>query len=166
MRLQPLQSAGANVALGTDGIAVTGQDMFEAMKAGTLLHRVHHLDPEATTVEQFIEIAAAGGSAMTGIDAGTLTPGRLADIVVVDVDKVRHTPWNRPVASIVHCGRAADVDMTIVGGEIIVENGKSTQVDEDEVRATATEAAERLIADADLSGLTRGWFSPNAHHQQ
>jgi 5-methylthioadenosine/S-adenosylhomocysteine deaminase len=166
MRLQPLQSAGANVALGTDGIAVTGQDMFEAMKAGTLLHRVHHLDPEATTVEQFIEIAAAGGSAMTGIDAGTLTPGRLADIVVVDVDKVRHTPWNRPVASIVHCGRAADVDMTIVGGEIIVENGKSTQVDEDEVRATATEAAERLIADADLSGLTRGWFSPSAHHQQ
>lgn len=161
MRLAPLQAAGANVALGSDGIAVTGQDMFEAMKAGTLLHRVHHLDPEATTVEQFVEIAAVGGSAMTGFEAGSLTPGRLADIVVLDVDNVRHTPWNRPVASIVHCGRAADVAMTIVAGEIIVENGRSTQVDEDEVRATATEAAEQLIADADLSGLTRGWFSPN-----
>ncbi|MCZ7531983.1 MAG: amidohydrolase [Acidimicrobiia bacterium] len=163
MRLQRLQSAGANVALGTDGIAVTGQDMFEAMKAGTLLHRVHHLDPEATTVEQFMEIAAAGGSAMTGIDAGTLTQGCLADLIVVDIDKVRHTPWNRPVASIVHGGRAADVDMTIVAGEIIVENGTSTQVDEDEVRAAATEAARQLIAEADLSGLTQGWFSPNVN---
>jgi 5-methylthioadenosine/S-adenosylhomocysteine deaminase len=162
LRLQPLQSAGANVALGSDGIAVTGQDMFEAMKAGTLLHRVHHLDPEATTVEQFVEIAAAGGAAMTGVDAGSLAADRLADVIVLDVDKVRHTPWNRPVASVVHCGRAADVVMSIVGGEIIVENGKSTQVDEDEVRANATEAAERLIADADLSGLTQGWFSPNA----
>jgi 5-methylthioadenosine/S-adenosylhomocysteine deaminase len=162
IRLASLQAAGANVALGSDGIAVTGQDMFEAMKAGTLLQRVHHLDPVATTVEQFIEIAAVGGSVMTGIDAGALSPGRLADIVVLDVDKVRHTPWNRPVASVVHCGRADDVSMTIVGGEIIVENGKSTQVDEDEVRAKATEAAERLIADADLSGLTQGWFSPNA----
>jgi 5-methylthioadenosine/S-adenosylhomocysteine deaminase len=162
IRLASLQAAGANVALGSDGIAVTGQDMFEAMKAGTLLQRVHHLDPVATTVEQFIEIAAVGGSVMTGIDAGALSPGRLADMVVLDVDKVRHTPWNRPVASVVHCGRAADVSMTIVGGEIIVENGKSTRVDEDEVRANATEAAERLIADADLSGLTQGWFSPNA----
>lgn len=162
MRLRQLQEAGANVALGTDGIAVTGQDMFEAMKAGTLLHRVHHLDPVATTVEQFVELAAVGGAAMTGTNAGALASGRLADVVVLDVDKVRHTPWNRPVASVVHCGRAADVDMTIVGGEIIVENGESTLLDEEEVRATATEAAARLIADADLSGLTQGWFAPHA----
>lgn len=160
MRLKALQAAGANVALGSDGIAVTGQDMFEAMKAGTLLHRVHNLDPTVTTVEQFVEMATLGGSAMTGIEAGALAPGRLADVVVLDVDKVRHTPLNRPVASIVHCGRAADVDMTIVGGEIVVEDGRSTQVDEDEVRAAATAAAEQLIRDADLSALTHGWFTP------
>jgi len=162
MRLEALQMAGANVALGSDGIAITGQDMFEAMKAGILLHRVHNLDPAATTVEQFIEIAAKGGSEMTGVDAGTLTPGRLADAIVIDIDKVHHTPWNRPVASVVYAGTGLDVELSIVGGEIIVENGKSTQVDEDEVRAKATEAAEHLIAEADLSKLTQGWFSPNA----
>ena len=53
--------AGANVALGSDGIAVAGQDMFEAMKSGTLMHRVAHLDPTAATVEQFLELAALGG---------------------------------------------------------------------------------------------------------
>lgn len=159
IRLGALQAAGANVALGSDGIAVTGQDMFEAMKAGVLLQRVHHLDPTATTVEQFLEMAAIGGSTMTGFDAGVLEPGRLADLAVLDIDKIRHTPWNRPVASIVHCGRAADVDMTIVGGQIIVAEGRSTLVDEDEVRSRAAEAAQSLIRDADLSGLTEGWFS-------
>ncbi len=159
IRLQPLQDAGANVALGSDGIAVTGQDMFEAMKAGVLLHRVHHLDPAATTVEQFLELAALGGAAMTGFEGGSLQAGGAADVVILDVDKVRHTPWNRPVASVVHCGRAADVDMTIVAGEVIVEGGRSTKVDEDEVRAKAAEAAQSLIRDADLSGLTEGWFS-------
>ena len=159
IRLQPLQDAGANVALGSDGIAVTGQDMFEAMKAGVLLQRVHHLDPTATTVEQFLELAAVGGATMTGFEAGVLERGRLADVVVLAVDKVRHTPWNRPVASVVHCGRADDVDMTIVGGAIIVEGGRSTQVDEEEVRAKAAEAAQSLIRDADLSGLTDSWLS-------
>ena len=133
--------------------------MFEAMKTGVLLQRVHHLDPTATTVEQFLELAALGGAAMTGFPAGSLEPGRLADVVVLDVDKVRHTPWNRSVASVVHCGRAADVVMTIVGGEVIVEDGRSTRLDEDEVRAKAAEAARTLIAAADLSGLTGGWFS-------
>jgi 5-methylthioadenosine/S-adenosylhomocysteine deaminase len=159
IRLRALQEAGANVALGSDGIAVTGQDMFEAMKAGVLLQRVHHLDPTATTVEQFLEMAAVSGATMTGFEAGALEPGRLADLVVLDIDKVRHTPWNRPVASVVHCGRAADVDMTIVGGQIIVAGGRSTLVDEDEVRSQAAEAAQSLIRDADLSGLTEGWFS-------
>ena len=133
IRLQALQEAGANVALGSDGVAVAGQDIFEAMKATALLHRVHNLDPTATTVERVLELGALGGAAMTGLQAGALEPGRLADLVVLDVDKVHHTPWNRPVASVVHSGRAADVEMTIVGGEIIVENGRSTQVDEAEV---------------------------------
>ncbi len=160
IRLGALQAAGANVALGTDGIAVTGQDLFEAMKAGTLLQRVHHLDPTATTVEQFFEIAAVGGAVMTGLNGGTVESGRLADLVVLDVNDVRHSPWNRPVASVVHCGRASDVNMTIVGGDVIVEDGKSILVDEQEVRAVAAEATKRLIHEADLSGLTRGWFFP------
>jgi hypothetical protein len=49
--------------------------------------------------------------------------------------------------------------MTIVGGEVIVEDGRSTRLDEDEVRARASEAARTLISAADLSGLTGGWFS-------
>ena len=157
LHLEPLLSAGANVALGSDGFAVAGQDMFEAMKAGTLMHRVAHLDSTATTVEQFLELAALGGATMTGVDGGVIDVGRVADLVVLDVDKVRHTPWNRPVASMVHSGRSGDVEIVVVAGEVIVENGRSTKVDEAEVRAAASEATKRLFGEAQLTGLTRDW---------
>ena len=157
LHLEPLLSAGANVALGSDGVAVAGQDMFEAMKAGTLMHRVAHLDSTATTVEQFLELAALGGSTMTGVDGGVIEVGRVADLVVLDIDRVRHTPWNRPVASTVHSGRSDDVEMVIVAGEVIVENGRSTKVDEAEVRAAAAEATKQLFGEAHLTGLTKDW---------
>ena len=157
LHLEPLLSAGANVALGSDGVAVAGQDIFEAMKAGTLMHRVAHLDSTATTAEQFLELAALGGAAMTGIDGGTLVVGRVADLVVLDVGKVRHTPWTRPVASVVHSGRSNDVEMVIVAGEVIVENGRSTRVNEEHVRAAAAEATMQLFGEAQLTGLTRDW---------
>ena len=38
-RLRDLRQAGASVGLGTDGVAVTGQDMFECMKQSVLLQR-------------------------------------------------------------------------------------------------------------------------------
>lgn len=157
LHLEPLLSAGANVALGSDGVAVAGQDMFEQMKAGALMHRVAHLDSTTTTVEQFLELAALGGATMTGASGGVIEAGRAADLVIVDVDKVRHTPWNRPVASMVHSGRAGDVEMVVVAGEIIVEDGRSTKVDEAEVRAAATEATRRLFGEAQLTGLTKDW---------
>ena len=157
LHLNPLLSGGANVALGSDGVAVAGQDIFEAMKAGTLMHRVAHLDSTVTTVEQFLELAALGGAAMTGLDGGVIEAGRVADLVILEVDRVRHTPWNRPVASMVHSGRSGDVNTVIVAGEVIVENGRSTKVDEAEVRAAASAATRRLFGEAQLTGLTRDW---------
>lgn len=157
LHLEALLSAGATVALGSDGVAVSGQDIFEAMKAGMLMHRVASLDSTATTVEQFLELGTRGGAAMTGLDAGSLEPGRAADLVVVDVSGVRHTPWSRPVASVVHSGSAAEVDTVIVAGEIIVEDGRSTRVDEAEVRAKAAEAAAQLFGKARLSDLAKDW---------
>ncbi len=158
IKLNSLLRGGANVALGTDGVAVAGQDILEAMKAGVLMHRVAGLDSTATTVEQFLEIGTRGGAAMTGLDAGSLVPGKWADLVVMNVDHIRHTPWSRPVASVVHSGRASDVEIVVVGGEIIVEGGRSTRVDEEEVRAKAAEACVRLFGEAHLTGLARDWI--------
>ncbi|MDE0644032.1 MAG: amidohydrolase [bacterium] len=157
LRLEGLLSSGANVALGSDGVAISGQDIFEAMKSGMLMHRVANLDPTVTTVEQFLELGTRGGAGMTGQNAGALEVGRQADVVVVAIEHVRHTPLSRPVASVVHSGNAAEVETVIVGGEIIVEGGRSTRVDEEEVRAKAAEATSELFGKAHLTELAQAW---------
>ena len=57
-------------------------------------------------------------------------------------------PFNRALGSLVYNGSGADVEMTIVGGEIIYENGRIINVDEisikDEVQRRADELFERL----------------------
>ena len=161
IRMNDLRSAGAVVSLGTDGSACDHrQDMFEQMKQAVFMQRLHHLDPTALRSEEALELATRQGARYLGIDAGTLEPGKLADIAVVDLDRVHLQPLNRTIATLVYAARGSDVVMTIVGGEIIYENGTSTKVDEAEVIAEARARSKDLIERAGLENLLKPWQHP------
>ena len=149
MPLHDLVGAGAAVGLGSDGSCCGHrQDLFENMRLMVLMHRLHSLDPKASRADEALRVATRGGAAVHGIEAGVLAEGALADIVVVDTTRPHFAPMHDPVAAIVYTARGTDVEMNIVGGEIIVEGGRSTRVDQDavvsEARARAGELAERI----------------------
>lgn len=149
MPLHDLVAAGAAVGLGSDGSCCGHrQDLFENMRLMVLMHRLHNLDPKASRAGEALEVATRGGAAVHGIEAGVLAEGALADIVVVDTTQPHFAPMHDPVAAVVYTARGTDVEMNIVGGEIIVEGGRSTRVDQDavvaEARARAGELAERI----------------------
>jgi 5-methylthioadenosine/S-adenosylhomocysteine deaminase len=156
-RLKDLRRAGAVVGLGTDGVAVTGQDMFECMKQAVLLQRAHTGDPVAAHVEEAIELATREGAQYAGIDAGQLAPGKLADIAVVDLSKIHTRPLHRAVAALVYAARASDVEMTIVGGRVVYEDGRCVLVDEDELIREADARASELVERAGMTALTSPW---------
>jgi 5-methylthioadenosine/S-adenosylhomocysteine deaminase len=157
MRLRDLRSSGAVVGLGYDGASGHRQDMFEQMKQAILLQRVESLDPTISKAEEALELATREGAAYLGIEAGVLAPGKLADIAVVDLRGAHTTPWHRTVAALAYSARAADVDMTIVGGRIVVEGGHSTTIDEDAVMADAQQRADELVRRCGLDGLRVPW---------
>ena len=160
IRMDDLRSAGAVVSLGTDGSACDHrQDMFEQMKQAIFVQRLHTLDPTALRSEEALELATREGARYLGIDAGVLAPGKLADIAVVDLDRVHLQPLNRTISTLVYAARGSDVVMTIVGGEVIYENGASTKVDEAEVIAEARARSAELIARAALHDLLVPWRS-------
>lgn len=156
-RLRDLRSAGAAIGLGTDGVAVTGQDMFECMKQSVLLQRAHTGDPTAAHVEEAIELATRGGAQYAGIDAGVLGPGKLADIAVVDLSNVHTRPVHRTVAALVYAARASDVEMTIVGGRVVYENGSCVFIDEGELMKEADARGSELVERAGMASLTSPW---------
>ncbi len=157
MRLRDLRRAGAVVGLGTDGASGHRQDPFEQMKMAILLQRVHAMDPEASTAEEALELATREGARYLGIDAGEIAEGRLADLAVIDLRKPHLTPRHRTVPALVYSATPGDVAMTIVGGEVVYEDGRCTRVDEDEVMAEAQSRAEDLIGRAGLEDLREPW---------
>ncbi len=154
MRLRDLREAGATVGLGTDGSACGHrQDLFEQMKLMVLLHRVTTLDQEATTVAEALDLVTREGAAVLRIEAGVLAPGRLADVAVVDLQRPHLRPLNDPLATVVHAARGGDVWMTIVGGDVVYEDGRCTRIDESEVMAEAQACADALLRRAGLERL-------------
>jgi 5-methylthioadenosine/S-adenosylhomocysteine deaminase len=160
MRLRELRDAGAVVGLGYDGASGHRQDMFEQMKQAILLQRVESLEPTISNAEEAIELATREGARYLGVDAGVLAPGKLADVAVVDLGRAHTTPWHRTVAALAYSARASDVDMTIVGGEIVVAKGRSTRVDEDGVMADARARADELVERCGLGSLLVPWRTP------
>ncbi|WP_037062823.1 amidohydrolase family protein [Pseudonocardia acaciae] len=147
IRLAELRGRGVPVALGTDGPSCGHrQDPFECMKQSVFAQRLATLDPTAMRAEDALELATREGARYAGVDAGVLAPGRLADIVVVDLDRPHLRPLNRLVSQLVYAARGADVDMTIVGGRIVYADGRCRLVDQDEAMADAQHHADRLLA--------------------
>ncbi len=92
-----------------------------------------------------------------GIDAGVLAPGKLADIVVVDLEQPHLTPRHRTVAALAYAARGSDVVYTIVDGRVIYQDGKCTLVDEQAIMAEAQQRSEELVSRAGLEGLLEPW---------
>ena len=158
MRLRELRDSGAPIALGTDGPCCNHrQDMFEVMKQAILLQRVHTLEPTISNGEEALEMATREGARYANIDAGVLAPGKLADIIVVDMKSPHLTPWHRTVSALTYCARGSDVVHSIIDGNLAMENGRCTMVDEEEVMREAQARAEDLIDRARLHDLLTPW---------
>ena len=155
LRLRALRDAGAVVGLGSDGAAYNHrQDLFECMKQAVLVQRVHHLDPGASGSAEALDLGTREGARLLGVDAGELAPGRLADVAVVGLGHAHLTPHHDVPAALVYAARGSDVEMTIVGGEVVYEAGRCTLVDEAAVLADAAARAEDLVRRAGI-GVSR-----------
>jgi len=146
---------GVNVALGTDGAASNhSQDLFDTMKAASLLQKVHHQDAGIIDPYSVLRMATAGGAKALGLDSicGTIEVGKRADLILLDIDTIHNQPVNDVFSQIVHCAKASDVQTVIVNGEILMRDHEFTQLDDKKILADAKVAHRDLMER--LSGLS------------
>lgn len=132
-----LMQAGVNVALASDGPASNDlMDLYEEMRAGVMLQKVKGMDPSAMGAKEIFRMATMGGANALGTDAGALYEGRLADITIADLSGSHLLNYTGAILPmLVYCVKAADVRTVIVGGRVLLENGRLTTMDEGAVRA-------------------------------
>lgn len=158
LRLRDLRRSGAAVALGTDGPSCGHrQDLFEGMKQAIYAQRLASLDPGASRAEEALELATREGARYAGVNAGVLEPGRLADVIAVDLGGVHLQPLHRVVSALVYSARPSDVALSVIDGEVVYQNGECLRVDEDAVSEQARSRASQLVRRAGMTSLLVPW---------
>ena len=147
-----LLDAGVNVALGTDGAASNNDlDMFGEMKTAALLGKAVSADATAVSATQALEIATINGARALGLEdeTGSLTVGKAADLICVDLGHPDSCPVYHPVSQLVYaCGRHQVSDVWVAGRQLL-DRGQLTELDSDDIRQRAQAWSERIGAGND-----------------
>jgi 5-methylthioadenosine/S-adenosylhomocysteine deaminase len=123
--IQRMLDKGINVAIGTDGPASNNcLDFFREMFLVTGLAKAREEDAAAVDAFAVLEMAVRGGAIAMGLsDCDCLAPGKLADIILIDLKQPNMQPLNNIAKNIVYSGSKQNVTLTMVNGRILYENG-------------------------------------------
>ncbi len=145
-------AAGVPVGLGVDGSASNdGSHMLAEARQALLLSRLAaapDLEGGALlTARTALEMATRGGAAVLGRgDIGVLEPGRCADLVAISLDRLEYAgALHDPVAAAVLCAPVG-VDLSLVGGRVVVDQGRLMGVDLEPLIERHNRLAEELAA--------------------
>jgi cytosine/adenosine deaminase-related metal-dependent hydrolase len=140
-----LKNAGINIALGTDSVASNGSArMFDVMRSAALLHKVTEPDYETwPTASEILEAATHAGAKSVGAgdETGSIRPGLRADIVLLNLNSLNFTPLNDIRNHLVYSENGESVETVLIDGEVVMDRGRLTHVDE---HAVLGELRERL----------------------
>ena len=163
-RHHELYREGANIALGSDSANWTsGFNIGDQALLAVLTAREKTGRADALTAEDALKMATVNGARAVGMAdrLGSLEVGKRADLVVRREDLPEAHPGLDPVRSVVYSSRSKSIDTVIVNGEVIIENGHSTRVDEEELYARAREASRNVLRRMGRNGpADRGPHTP------
>ncbi|MEH6719597.1 MAG: amidohydrolase [Aurantimonas endophytica] len=132
--VRKLLTAGVNVGLGSDGICSNDTPrIFDVMKAAALMHKVNNPDWSRWLNASEVLHAATLGGARTALlqeETGSLEVGKKADLLILDAETASFTPLNDIRNHLVYCENGSSIEKVFVNGEMVVENGRLTRVDE------------------------------------
>ena len=122
-----------NVALGTDGAASNNDlDMLGEMRTAALLAKGTTGNSSVLPAHQALEMATINGAKALGIDhiTGSLTKGKAADVIAIDLDTIESQPLYDPISHIVYAANRNQVSDVWVAGKQLLKNRVLTSIEE------------------------------------
>ncbi len=137
--LRDMKRLGVPVALGTDGISQNDNlILHDAMHLAAILHRSGDRDrTHWISAADALKMATLGGArAMRLRDrTGAIEVGMQADLVVYRLSAPWWQPMNDPVQQMVHAENGSSVELVMVGGRVLVRDGRVVAYDADAIAA-------------------------------
>ncbi len=158
-RLPEMLAAGLNVGLGHDAAECNNsRDMFEVMKFASLMHRAVRVDASLQQAPDVLRMATRNGASGLGFDSGELSPGKKADVIIVDTQNQMFTPLmpdnaDHVFSHLVFAANGSCVDTVLVDGKVVYDERRFTTIDEDEVLREANRAFREVVERMDAPAL-------------
>lgn len=145
---------GVNVGIGTDGPASNNDlDMIEEMRLASMVAKAASGDPTALPARQTLAMATSLGAKAVHIDhlTGSLTPGKRADLILLDIDAIHNSPnFHRDpdgvYSQIIYAAKSTDVSDLMVNGRWLMRNRDLLTLDENSLIQAAQDYAKKIDA--------------------
>jgi 5-methylthioadenosine/S-adenosylhomocysteine deaminase len=150
---------GLRPSFSIDVVTTVPGDMFTQMRAafGAERARVNAVYWEKNepapktmfTAQQLLEIATINGAHVAGLESrtGSLTPGKQADVVVIDAQALNVAPVIDPVAAVTLCADVSNVETVIIDGVVRKRDGRLL-ADAARARSLVEASRDYLVAEA------------------
>ena len=145
--VERLWEAGINVAVGTDGAASNNDlDLLGETRTAALLAKAVAGSATALDAHRALRMATLNGARALGIDehTGSLEIGKFADLVALDLSGLAQQPVYDPVSQLIYSTSRDAVRHVWIGGKQLLESGRLTRMDEQQVIANARQWGERI----------------------
>ncbi|MFJ6122690.1 amidohydrolase family protein [Streptomyces sp. NPDC092129] len=131
-------SAGIRPGLSIDVEVALASDMFTQMRALHAIQRMRAVNaahgtgrqPSRITTRDVLDFATLQGARTNGLVGvtGSLTPGKKADLLVIQAEDLNNMPLNDPIGTIVVGSDARNISAVLINGEPRKWNGQVLDV--------------------------------------
>ncbi len=149
-----MAAAGVNLQLGTDGNNNgNAADLMRAMFVTAGLFKDSRRDASLFSAYQVLEMATVNGAKGAGMAdrIGSLEVGKKADFVLHDRDRPEWRPLLNAVSQLVYSADGRGVHSVWVDGRRVIDNYRSTLIDEEHLYAQVEAAGAAVLARAGVA---------------
>ena len=109
--------------------------MIGEMRTAAFLAKLSTQDPKALPADKALKMATINGAKALGIDqvTGSLTPGKSADFIAIDLDCIETQPLYNPLSQIVYSASRNQVTDVWCAGKQLLKNRQLLTLDEKEL---------------------------------
>lgn len=148
--IRRLLDAGVHIGLGTDGISSNDTArIFDVMRIAALVQSATGPDfGDWLNADEALTMATIGGARTAMLDGvtGSLETGKVADLLMLDLNSTAFTPLNDIGKHLVYSENGRSIELVMVDGRIAVENDRMTLIDEGEILAEIRERMPAYLA--------------------
>jgi 5-methylthioadenosine/S-adenosylhomocysteine deaminase len=145
-----MRAAGIAVGLGTDGPAGSNNDLdlMEEMDLAAKLQKITKMDPRALGAKAVVEMATIEGARALHMEKeiGSLAAGKKADLILIGLDAPSAVPLFDIYSQLAYSLKGSDVRTVVIGGRVVMRDGKLLTVKQEEAVAKAREYQKKIAA--------------------